>query len=894
MDDYDGYTDEGGEYDKNTPYGQNGYFGKKDIRPGFLGRSKDEEQSGKNTLKSAENSATSGAKKAASGVASKAASALGIPGAGLFTGGKGKSSLKGVKIGKGKMLAGGAILMCLLVFGVMFAVVGGPNFVIGTLDSNMKYQLFGEMDEALKEQTESYTQQALKSGKFPEAYSADLATHGIDVGQVTASGEFVKTNTYIAELGSSEVAANGDFQVHDDGSGALAIMYDGQIITADNFLAALDSNPWLYVAYEEATDITARFYYSEDVDEVFQEMGISRNNFHNWEATEDTTENQQQFNDLLADTLDSDSDLTVAGYNDDEKDGQKIVIRSGDNAEEKVKETADKIKDSNTDVATTKAAQLLNSAISSNEPYKAARAFVAIDEPLERVKVGDNGPANELLNVLSTETEVTYDDVNTNEKTTKKASILSTPNYAALVAQGTFSKSEANNFSRDRVLVATDTADGNTIKKTTVSTESSKKSGTVLAIGSTAGASNDVLQKAKDSVALAATENVSETFTSVVGGNRIVEGGAFLADTIGKRTLGEMPSDQATTVASWRHAEERLAKKAEAERATKSPFDISSPYTFMGSIARSMAQSYIRNMANSGGGTVLGSAVGAMSSVTSSAIKNLTSGAIADGENDTAYATTFGDCQTPENANNASGDLYCNDGGTFTTKYTGNDKVAWDVALGDNLEDGKIKEGSDLANYITLATERQATVGVQSADVCEAYKDINPDLFQDVGDAISGFFGLYQSCDGVDEDIANGGAYTLSSANANSDQVELFSGYMLYDTVSSLLGEKESSVSIYRREYYAKHPKDTSAVAVIARRSGMSKAEAQIALEYSAELTRIAQYDPSTRYAFGKPVFETKKKDALIEYSEDVQVSLYCIWAGKTEYADVRNRSFAA
>ena len=75
----------------------------------------------------------------------------------------------------------------------------------------------------------------------------------------------------------------------------------------------------------------------------------------------------------------------------------------------------------------------------------------------------------------------------------------------------------------------------------------------------------------------------------------------------------------------------------------------------------------------------------------------------------------------------------------------------------------------------------------------------------------------------------------------------------------------------------------------------MSKDEAQIALNYASYLNRIARYNVSERYAFGKrPVFEMKKKDLLIEHSDAVQVSLYCVWGGKTEYADVRNRSFAA
>ena len=73
----------------------------------------------------------------------------------------------------------------------------------------------------------------------------------------------------------------------------------------------------------------------------------------------------------------------------------------------------------------------------------------------------------------------------------------------------------------------------------------------------------------------------------------------------------------------------------------------------------------------------------------------------------------------------------------------------------------------------------------------------------------------------------------------------------------------------------------------------MSKAEAQIALDYAERLAVMANYDPSTRYVFGGPVFQKEEEDVLLQHSDAVQVSLYCIWSGKAEYADVRNRSFA-
>jgi hypothetical protein len=73
----------------------------------------------------------------------------------------------------------------------------------------------------------------------------------------------------------------------------------------------------------------------------------------------------------------------------------------------------------------------------------------------------------------------------------------------------------------------------------------------------------------------------------------------------------------------------------------------------------------------------------------------------------------------------------------------------------------------------------------------------------------------------------------------------------------------------------------------------MSKEEAQIAINYASYLNMIANYDASLRYAFGESTFKNEQ-NKLLETNDTIQISLYCIWCNKTQYADVRNRSFAA
>ena len=113
----------------------------------------------------------------------------------------------------------------------------------------------------------------------------------------------------------------------------------------------------------------------------------------------------------------------------------------------------------------------------------------------------------------------------------------------------------------------------------------------------------------------------------------------------------------------------------------------------------------------------------------------------------------------------------------------------------------------------------------------------------------------------------------------------------MYNQVHSLLTGEKSAVAKSRDEYRAKHPLDNSAAGIVARRSGMTKHEAEIALAYSDYLTVIANYDPSTRFDFTAPVVLVEKP-ILEKQSDDVALNLYAWYSKETEYSDLRTRNF--
>jgi hypothetical protein len=145
-----------------------------------------------------------------------------------------------------------------------------------------------------------------------------------------------------------------------------------------------------------------------------------------------------------------------------------------------------------------------------------------------------------------------------------------------------------------------------------------------------------------------------------------------------------------------------------------------------------------------------------------------------------------------------------------------------------------------------------------------------------------------------DEDIATRKIYTGAKYSFGSDGEgpnELYSAYVMYDEVKSLLSGEKSAVSKMRDEYKKKHPTDNSPAAIISRRSGITKDEAAIALNYVGYLDMIANYDPAGRYNFVMPTIDDKES-SFRYYNSEVSLGLYAWYSKQTEYDDLRTRNF--
>lgn len=966
---------------------------KNDIRPGFLGGNGDGESGIKKVADGAKQIAAAVATKGkGAGASSEAAGGAGAAAGGKGIGGGKKAMSDGLKSGaknpnaanaeakekdagglynkkrggnddndgeptlklsdgakKGMMMAAPLLILLLGVGALLAIIVALPVLMIGTIDYNLMKILGFENTIAILEKIgEIVTEEFLSKGEVPAKYFSDLAMSGIDVGQVTANGDFVKTNVYIANIEDKNdlVAAASGFSYIPEDEGELAILFRGEVIYAGDFVAAVESKPELYAAYSEAADIDTRYYYSDDAEEVRNNMGISLGNFNDWDSSGSYKQDEEKYFEILNEILDDGSDLAVGGAHRDLPlpDGAEALLESigigggtyaedvdGEGAEDKSSgevvgavsektqeyiyrwdavqvvengKTKTVYKPVYSDNATERAAQLLNTAVSSSEPYLATSAFVAIEEPIQRARVDGNGPVNEVMNTLTQGKSVTYQNVNTGDNETKSFSILETRNFRAAVSDANYDRDEAENFGRDRIIKSTGLAssmdEDDTIRRSTVTSPDKDDISTVVRNGKDATqAEQGVVSKATENLELSKANKNSDVFQTVIGGNRILEGGSFYSNMLNQQLIAAMPSDDIKIGEYHKEVEEVMARRAEAERTTKSPFDISSPHTFLGSIVHNIATTILGNY---GSGLTALSAISSAGNTAGNAIASLMGSATADGANK-EYTTMPGQgCETLKVAGGVQGDLYCNSHNTPSTSYmdyTFDDFKSSEI--GDEIDDeGKPVEDSGLYEFVNYGMDRYVTVGVKNAEVCERYKADHETTWSKIVDFFKKMDATYDVCDvGTDTsdhdiDLETRKIYTGAKYSFGSDAEgpnKLYSSYVMYDEVKSLLSDSQSAVSKMREEYRKKHPVDKSEAGIISRRSGMSKHEAEIALAYADYLNVIAAYNPSERFAFTAPVVLIEKP-ILNYHSDEVALNLYAWYSKETEYSDLRTRNF--
>ena len=398
--------------------------------------------------------------------------------------------------------------------------------------------------------------------------------------------------------------------------------------------------------------------------------------------------------------------------------------------------------------------------------------------------------------------------------------------------------------------------------------------------------------------------------TEVAGedlGNMLVSGANMYMGQNHQQSGGSVASKGAF-IAYLQEQDRVVAENARYERETRSPFDITSKYTFLGSLASQMIpiasqMSTFTGMIN-GASTVVGNAVRSITPHSSAA--------------SAAIVAQIAEDQTEKNCPEmhdigAVADAFCNPY-IVTDTSTLEDNPATVVnevnALKgfenpDKEEDAKIDAGSDLARYIIYCGQRTSPWGkvdqniagdVQSAQVGNAVGDAALGAVPIVGDALDIFNNTeklrYMGYITGKACVANNDGEDMGDKTAKWKDNKKYQRFIEDQRIAESAGLiEESAVTKFISEYYEKHPLDNSFEGILARYSGLTKDKVVATLDALEVLAFKEEYEPAGLYPY--PVEDEGEKEYRIEDNDTIVNDYYIAYTNNVVYDSRRNRNFA-
>lgn len=718
----------------------------------------------------------------------------------------------------------------------------------------------------------------IKISRFSKKYTtftpymkSRLRKNGIDVGRIDADGNFRPIN------GVS--------------TSKTVLKYNDEIIDANSFQNKFAADPGFREAYYKAKRGRIAGFFDDSADYYYKKKGATRDIFNDYKSTGDNDADTKNFKDTVSDRVaGTDGNLNTVGRHTDEETGEETVSKNGDDLDTKkvagdtpeakartmVNSLAGKV--SNVGVPVCSALRIANMAsvaVSAYTIFQSISYFLSLMEPISKMMAGegDASAINQTLNFLTGETTSQVQYIN-DDGTTITEDVTGSPLQSAgakLVLGNTPSESRQTapysikNVTKAAMQIAVGTGlthvacDGVMAAGAIVSLVSNAVPGGALAnfvvsavartIGGIAltGIIGAIVSAIIPYVAKIFASNIFETYTGVPAGELFSQGAANANFKLSTQASAYMPASEDYIKRQNNETALALAQEAEIDRLNRSPFDVTSKNTFLGSLLSKFAFishtskpfSLVSNLA-----TTIGNSLNILNPATSAY------------DNATMYTSNYSDCT------NALEDTVCD---IYDQEIVGMDYSTIDLAPDDptyvaviepNLDvNGKIKEDSELAKFISVCVERESPWGVLDANIMNSLQTDfgtvgnNLPIINDALDLINA------AEDVVNRDWGTGKNCQMGSSNPRWDNEMKY--YQRYVEDMRILGgmtddENANPVLAYTKAYDEKHPVDNSFEGTLARISGQTKDDIAFLLEFSRYSDKLAQYDPSTRYAFSE------------------------------------------
>lgn len=405
------------------------------------------------------------------------------------------------------------------------------------------------------------------------------------------------------------------------------------------------------------------------------------------------------------------------------------------------------------------------------------------------------------------------------------------------------------------------------------------------------------------------TGKLSHAFLGIPGGYSLQSGTQNIYNSNLQMSTGRYASKE-NAIEVFGLTKEEEKEWAYYERATRSPFDVTSQYTFLGSIYNSMLPIVNR----SSGGTIV-STVSSLADLTGTSALALVSPSVSaanEVDNFTLSLASDDNCSSLKSVG-VAGDFACNKyAGAYVEELTSLDpetiyeRMPSESFSGiDSYGNPIVNEDSEYARWIVACPTNDVQPGNMSGAVASfVQKGLNAVTSGNIaatglinfGSNFIPFEGAIDIAEAVQEEINlkwNSGYACTGNTNDPelNERVKTYSMYNLDQRVLYDMGITESnSTMAFLEKYYEENPLDNSFEGQIARISGMDKEEVLDTLALIEYYDFVANYNPSGRYAFGAPAVE---EDNELKFDNENTMASDAILLNVISFADIRNRTFA-
>lgn len=439
-----------------------------------------------------------------------------------------------------------------------------------------------------------------------------------------------------------------------------------------------------------------------------------------------------------------------------------------------------------------------------------------------------------------------------------------------------------------------------------------------------------IAQLVIESIGKTLLEDLATEWTGVAKGYALDSAGEILMGS-NHRTGGGSPGSTETVTSFKQTQEVIIAQEAEYQRSIRSPFDLTSRYTFFGSLAYNLIP-----FAYSSG---VGSALKNVSSILSNSMTSLLPSASAIAQTNLVGVAEEGTCPVLESIG-IKGDPYCNpifvsdqasagalgftpfstdktvaasSGWTiYDTPYTPENVIAWELGKSvpgvssNHIDKPYIKKSGNgyeiiadkenpLAKYALYCGQRVSTWGTADANISN---DLSKDTFAKTLSSLPLVGDIGTIIDSANQEKnkpwITGAACVASSDNPywnGPDGYNIYHQRFMEDQrwMYNAGISNTDAVSAYFEDYYQENPLDNSFEGILARYSGMTKDDVIATLFFAESLRYIANYNPAERLAFGSSGnnFTT---NIQFEETENPAESTLALEPKYIVYYDSRNR----